>query len=103
MAFQPVQQPGGSARTMLQPRRPAGHRQNRKGAQPRRALITRLMLYLLPHKLLLALVFVLIVIYTVLGLIGPYLMGVAIDKFIGGQRSGRVDAHCLVDVGGLRF
>ena len=47
--------------------------------------ITRLFLYLSPHKLLLALVFVFIVVYTVLGLMGPYLMGVAIDRFIGGK------------------
>ena len=30
-------------------------------------------------------VLLLVVIYTLLGLLGPYLMGVAIDRFIGGK------------------
>jgi ATP-binding cassette subfamily B multidrug efflux pump len=48
---------------------------------PRHAL-RRLLPYLLPFKGMLIAVCGLIVIYTVLGLIGPYLMGVAIDRFI---------------------
>ena len=48
---------------------------------PRHAL-RRLLPYLRPFRGMLIAVCGLIVIYTVLGLIGPYLMGVAIDRFI---------------------
>ncbi|HEX9018143.1 MAG TPA: hypothetical protein VF806_03090, partial [Anaerolineaceae bacterium] len=48
---------------------------------PRRALV-RLLPYLRPFRLLMALVLVFVLIYTLLGLLGPYLMGVAIDRFI---------------------
>ena len=47
-----------------------------------RGTLNRLVRYFGRFKLALAGVTVLIVIYTVLGLIGPYLMGVAIDQFI---------------------
>jgi len=52
-----------------------------KAREPRHAL-TRLLPYLIPFKALLISVCGLIVVYTLLGLIGPYLMGVAIDRFI---------------------
>ncbi len=52
-----------------------------KAKDPRNAL-SRLMPYLSPFKAALAMVFGFVLIYTVLGLIGPYLMGVAIDRFI---------------------
>ena len=52
-----------------------------KARDPRNALM-RLLPYLSPFKAVLILVLVFVLIYTVLGLIGPYLMGVAIDKFI---------------------
>ena len=38
-----------------------------------------------PTGLALLLVLVLVVVYTLLGLLGPYLMGVAIDRFINGK------------------
>ena len=38
------------------------------------------------HKASLALVILTVIIYTLLGLAGPYLMGLGIDKFITGQR-----------------
>ena len=38
--------------------------------------------YLLPYKTLLLVVFILVVLYTLTGLAGPYLMGVAIDDYI---------------------
>ncbi len=62
-------------------RRPSSMSRIEKARNPRSALV-RLLPYLGPFKLMLALVFVFVLIYTVLGLIGPYLMGVAIDKFI---------------------
>ncbi len=57
-----------------------------KAGNPRQAL-GRLMGYLAPFRLALTLVLVMVVIYTLLGLMGPYLMGVAIDRFIGGKDS----------------
>jgi len=53
-----------------------------KASDPRRAL-TRLVPYLSPFKGWIALVLVFVVLYTLLGLAGPYLMGLAIDRFIG--------------------
>lgn len=55
-----------------------------KAAKPR-ATAVRLIDYLRNYWTPVIIVFVLIVIYTVLGLMAPYLMGVAIDKFIGGK------------------
>jgi len=51
---------------------------------PRRAL-ARLLPYLKPFKWTLGLVLVFVLAYTLLGLVGPYLMGVAIDRFIAGK------------------
>jgi len=45
----------------------------------------RLATYLLQYKGTLVLVFVLVLMYTLTGLAGPYLMGVAIDRFIAGK------------------
>ncbi len=55
-----------------------------KARNPRQA-VTRLIPYLAPYRLPLTGVLVLVLLYTVLGLVGPYLMGVAIDQFIGGK------------------
>lgn len=52
-----------------------------KARDPRHAL-ARLVPYLRPFTAPLIAVFCLVVAYTLLGLIGPYLMGVAIDRFI---------------------
>ena len=52
-----------------------------KARDPRHAL-ARLLPYLIPFNALLIAVCGLVVVYTILGLIGPYLMGVAIDRFI---------------------
>jgi ATP-binding cassette subfamily B protein len=71
-------------RTSMQPRRPAGVGKIEKAHNPRKALV-RLLFYLKPYWAAMALVLVLVVIYTLLGLLGPYLMGVAIDQFIGGK------------------
>jgi len=70
----------GGFRAGLQ-RRPADPGRIEKAHDPRNALM-RLLPYLNPFKLVLILVFVFVLVYTVLGLIGPYLMGVAIDRFI---------------------
>jgi len=55
-----------------------------KARDPRQAL-ARLLPYLNPFRLALGLVLALILVYTLLGLVGPYLMGQAIDKFIAGR------------------
>jgi len=58
-----------------------------KAADPRKAMV-RLLKYLGPFKSLLILVVGFIVLYSLLGLAGPYLMGRAIDKSIGGKDLG---------------
>jgi ATP-binding cassette subfamily B multidrug efflux pump len=68
-------------RSRMQNRGPGRPGTIEKAQNPRLAL-GRLVMYLWPHKLALELVMAFVVIYTLLGLIGPYLMGVAIDKFI---------------------
>jgi ATP-binding cassette subfamily B multidrug efflux pump len=78
--------PGGNVRTFMQPRRPAGASRIEKARDPRHALI-RLLPYLGPFKAYLVLIFALILIYSGLGLIGPYLMGVAIDRFISTKQA----------------
>ena len=65
-------------------RRPAQPGRIEKAQNPIRAL-ARLLPYLKEYKFRLAVVMVLVIIYTLLGLVGPYLMGVAIDRFIGGK------------------
>ena len=44
--------------------------------------IARMAAYILPHKAALLSVLVLVLLSTALGLVGPYLMGIAIDRFI---------------------
>ena len=85
------QTPGGShdtssVRTVMQPRRPAGIGKIEKARDPRRAL-AGLLRYLGPFKVGLALVLACVVIYTLLGLAGPYLMGRAIDQFIAAKQA----------------
>ena len=70
-----------SIRASMSPRRPAAVGKIEKAEDPRGALM-RLVPYLRPFKLAMGVVLLFVVLYTVLGLVGPYLMGVAIDKFI---------------------
>lgn len=78
----------GIVRETLQPRRPGAVGIIEKAHNPRNALL-RLLPYLAPFRLLLALALASVVAYTFFGLVGPYLMGVAIDRFIGpGQTDG---------------
>ncbi|MGA1864403.1 MAG: ABC transporter ATP-binding protein [bacterium] len=71
----------GNVRSIMQPRRPADPGRIEKARNPRNALI-RLFPYLNPYRPAMAMVLVFVVIYVLLGLIGPYLMGVAIDHYI---------------------
>lgn len=81
MSTQPVGYGAGSVRVTMMQRRPADPGKIEKAKNPRSA-IQRLAAYLLPFKLQLVLVLIFVVIYTLLGLAGPYLMGKAIDDFI---------------------
>lgn len=77
----PPSQGTSSVRMIMQPRRPAAVGIIEKARDPRRAL-KGLLRYLDPFRVGLVVVIVFVLIYTVLGLIGPYLMGQAIDRFI---------------------
>jgi ATP-binding cassette subfamily B protein len=66
-----------------------------KAKDTRQALL-RLLPYLRPHLPALRIVFLFLLIYTLLDLVGPYLMGVAIDRFIGGSDPSGL-AHCSAD------
>jgi ATP-binding cassette subfamily B protein len=70
-----------SVRSTMMPRRPADPGKIEKAKDPRRA-VKGLLRFLIPFKTGMLIVFGLVLIYTVLGLIGPYLMGRAIDQFI---------------------
>jgi len=81
----PEERPGRSdVRMVIGPRRPAMPGRIEKARDPRSAL-TRLLPFLRPFRNALLVVFALVLIYTLLGLFGPYLMGVAIDRFIAGK------------------
>jgi len=64
--------------------RPSRLTRMEKARNPRRAM-TRLVMYLKPFRLSVILVVGFVLLYSLLGLGGPYLMGIAIDKFIGGK------------------
>lgn len=68
-------------RTSMQPRRPAAVGRIEQARDSRHAL-ARLLPYLKPFQTGLTIVFGCILIYTLLGLVGPYLLGLAIDRFI---------------------
>ncbi|HLF81482.1 MAG TPA: ABC transporter ATP-binding protein, partial [Anaerolineales bacterium] len=81
----PEERPGRTdVRLVVGPRRPMMIGRIEKARDARSAL-TRLLPYLRPFRTTLILVFALVLIYTLLGLFGPYLMGMAIDRFIAGK------------------
>jgi ATP-binding cassette, subfamily B, multidrug efflux pump len=86
MSFTSSSSDTSSVRASMQPRRPAGVGKIEKARDARHAL-ARLLPYLRPFSAMLALIFVFVVIYTLLGLAGPYLMGVAIDRFIATRQA----------------
>ncbi|MGD0612992.1 MAG: ABC transporter ATP-binding protein [Anaerolineales bacterium] len=81
MSNQPASQGTSSVRMIMQPRRGSAIGIIEKARNPRRAL-KGLLRYLNPFRAGLVLVIAFVLVYTVLGLIGPYLMGQAIDRFI---------------------
>lgn len=62
---------------------------------PRRSL-RRLVPYFGRHRLLLGIVFALIVVSTLLGLVGPYLMGRAVDQYIDAKRADGLGTLALI-------
>lgn len=75
--------------------RPAGQRHPTafgriEKAQNARNALSRLLPYLTTYRMTLALVFICVILYTLLGLAGPYLLGVAIDQYIEPKRVERL-------------
>lgn len=75
----------GAVRNTIQPRNPAGATRIEKAQNPHHAL-RRLWPYLAAYKTKLITVILMVITYTILGLVGPYLMGVAIDQFIAAKK-----------------
>ncbi|MGB7538370.1 MAG: ABC transporter ATP-binding protein [Anaerolineales bacterium] len=71
-------------RAVMQPRGPRNIGRIEQPRDPRGAL-RRLLPYLGRTPLPLILAFIFVLIYTALGILGPYLIGVAIDQFIAGK------------------
>jgi ATP-binding cassette subfamily B protein len=88
----PSQQQASAVIAVRAPMRPT---KIEKAANPRRAL-TRLLPYLGPYKIKLILVAGLILSITFLDLLGPYLMGRAIDRYIGNKDLGGLAQMALL-------
>jgi ATP-binding cassette subfamily B multidrug efflux pump len=86
MSSQSAGHGASDVRTIMQPRRPASASKIEKARDPAYALV-RLLPYLNSFRATLAVVFGCVLVYTILGLIGPYLMGVAIDRFISARQA----------------
>ena len=87
-----------SVRSMMTPRRPADPGKIEKAKDPRRA-VKGLLRFLIPFRTSMLIVFGLVLIYTVLGLIGPYLMGRAIDQFITAKQAAGLATIALIMLG----
>jgi ATP-binding cassette subfamily B multidrug efflux pump len=74
-----------ASRAVLAARGPNQPAKIEKAADPRRAL-TRLIPYLSHYRAAIILVLILILVTTALDLLGPYLMGRAIDQYIGNKQ-----------------
>lgn len=85
----------GNIRAIMQPRRPADPGRIEKAQDPARAL-RGLFRYLKPFKTGMIMVIVLVVIYTLMGLMGPFLMGRAIDRFISTKQAGGLALFALL-------
>ncbi|MCX7027462.1 MAG: ABC transporter ATP-binding protein [Spirochaetes bacterium] len=81
MAYEPM---GGQDLRSSMQRRGGRPGKIEKAQNPRKAL-SRLLGYLAPHRKSMGLVILYVLLFSILGLVGPYLMGVAIDKCIGGK------------------
>src|SRR5262249_45442203 len=101
MTYQASAQTTSNVRASMQ-RGPAMPGKIEKAEAPKQAL-ARLLPYLAPHRLGLAGVLLLVIIYTVLGLFGPYLMGRAIDVFIAGRDAAGLARTALLMLGAYGF
>jgi ATP-binding cassette subfamily B multidrug efflux pump len=81
MSMQHTGYGAGSMRVTMMQRRPSDPGKIEKARNPRNAVI-RLLVYLKPFTPQMILVLLFVVIYTLLGLLGPYLLGRTIDEFI---------------------
>jgi ATP-binding cassette, subfamily B, multidrug efflux pump len=84
MANSSQEQPRNDIRSSVMGRRPSQLSRIEKAQNPQQA-VSRLLHYLKPYQWILVLVGLLVLIYTLLGLLSPYLMGVAIDRFISAK------------------
>jgi len=64
--------------------------------QNTKAATSRLLIYLSSFRLQLLSVVILVVLYTLLGLVGPWLMGIAIDRFVVEKNSSGLQAVSLL-------
>jgi ATP-binding cassette subfamily B multidrug efflux pump len=87
MSMQPTGYGSGSVRVTMMQRRPADPGKIEKAKNPRTAVM-RLFAYLAPFKYQMIMVLGIVLIYTLLGLAGPILMGKAIDAFITPKNAG---------------
>jgi ATP-binding cassette subfamily B protein len=90
-----LSRPGAGERPVIRPLGHMGSTKIEKAQRPRQALV-RLALYLKPYRAGLTAVLVSVLLYTFLGLLGPYLMGVAIDQFIAGRDAARLVQIAIV-------
>jgi ATP-binding cassette subfamily B protein len=81
MSNQSASPPDSNPRARMLPRGPAMPGKIEKARDPRQALL-RLVPYLGPFKLVMGIVLILVLLSTGLGLLGPYLMGRALDGYI---------------------
>ena len=101
MSEQPSSPPASEVRASMQ-RRPGRVGKIEKAKDPRNALI-RLLPYLSPFRVGLIAVLILVVFYVLLGLVGPYLMGVAIDRFISAKQAAGLGTIALWMLGAYVF
>ena len=81
-------------RTQMMGRGPGRPSRIEKAINPRQALL-RLLPYLKPYRVKMLSVLGFVLIYTVLDIIGPYLMGVAIDRFISTRLTAGLALLCF--------
>ena len=94
-------QPNVNVRASMQ-RGPAMPGKIEKAQAPKQAL-ARLLPYLNPYRAGLVVVMALVILYTVLGLVGPYLMGRAIDQFIAAKDAVGLGRIALLMLGAYLF
>lgn len=81
------------------PRGPVGPNRGTARATDPRGALRRLASYFVAHRVRLSIVAISIVLYTLLGLAGPYLMGVALDEFIRQHDAAGLDRVAAMMIG----